>query len=126
MKLNPDCIRDILLWVEDVITPRNSIVVYKNSIPERLNKYSEDEFIYHIRQCFYHKFLVPTQMKLTSSLFQIKDLSPEGHKFLANIRENTNWNKTKKIANTIGTNSLDALKDIASNVISELIIKNFK
>ena len=127
MKLNPDCIRDILLWAEKY-TDAGTYVKFErhNQVPEELSAYTKEVFIYHVNQCKNFGLVLYDERIPLTFLFKITDLSKEGHTFLANIRENANWNKTKKIANTIGTNSLDALKDIASNVISELIIKNFK
>ena len=48
------------------------------------------------------------------------DLYPEDI-LLANIRNDNNWNKTKNIAKQMGSFSLETLKDVASNVISDLI-----
>jgi len=56
----------------------------------------------------------------------IRDLTPYGHKFIANIRESNNWNKIKKIANDVGTTSLEAIMQIAINVISGLIASKFQ
>ncbi|MTW37801.1 DUF2513 domain-containing protein, partial [Streptococcus pneumoniae] len=51
----------------------------------------------------------------------IIDLSPEAHEFLANIRQDTKWNKTKSIASKVGSFSLNVLKDISIEVISKVI-----
>jgi hypothetical protein len=51
----------------------------------------------------------------------IVDLSPMGHEFLANIRADTNWNKTKEIAKAVGSESLNILAQIAGQVINSLI-----
>nr|WP_242851552.1 DUF2513 domain-containing protein [Clostridium sp. DMHC 10] len=54
----------------------------------------------------------------------IHDLSPYGHEFLANIRSDTNWSKTKEIASKVGSFSLDALSKIAVSVVTSLIKGN--
>lgn len=56
----------------------------------------------------------------------IEDLSPSGHQFLADIRSDNNWNKTKSIAKSVGASSLTAIKEIATNVIAELIKAQFQ
>ena len=53
--------------------------------------------------------------------FSIEDLSPYGHRFINDIRQDNNWSKTKEIAKSVGSFSLDVLKDISSHVITNLI-----
>ena len=55
----------------------------------------------------------------------IRDLTPKGHEFLANIREPKIWNGIKMVSAKIGSASLDALTQIASNVVTELIKTQF-
>lgn len=53
----------------------------------------------------------------------VQYLSPLGHQFLSDIRSDNNWTKTKEIAHTVGSESLSAIKDIATGVISSLVQK---
>lgn len=124
MRLNPDCIRDILLTVEDN-TSFEDFLDFENATDyEQLSSYSTDEVLYHIKQCELSGLLTKVSWYLGGSCL-IHDLSPYGHEFLANIRSNTNWNKTKEITKKVGTTSLNAMIQIASNVISELIKNQF-
>jgi hypothetical protein len=142
MKLNPDCIRDILLTVEEETSP-SSQFVYKPSekytnrfllddesedehqiIHERLKSYTDEEILYHINQCELSGFFTNVN-PCTGYLYFIQDLSPLGHQFLADIRSDTNWNKTKDIAKKVGSFSLNTLKDISVKVISDVISKSF-
>ena len=52
MKLNPDCIRDILLEVEEK-TDLSHFVEFTEAEPitGRLARYSSSEIVYHIKQC---------------------------------------------------------------------------
>ena len=50
MKLNPDCIRDILLYVELNSDLRHFISISPSNLPTELEKYSSDEVMYHIKQ----------------------------------------------------------------------------
>lgn len=56
----------------------------------------------------------------------ILDLSPDGHKFLADIKVDQNWKKTKAIATRVGSYSLNALESIASGVTSAMIDRYFR
>ena len=49
---------------------------------------------------------------------RIAQPAKKGHQFLANIRQDTNWNKVKTVAETVGSKSLDVLSNIASDVIA--------
>lgn len=126
MRLNSDCVRDILLTIESECDFHNEMNYEKEEKTlQQLSKYSHEEIIYHIRQCELSKLILGvTYCDGGSSIF-ISDLSPEGHKFLANIREETVWNGVKSIAKKVGSTSLPALTQIASNVVTELIKAQF-
>lgn len=125
MQLNPDCIRDILITVEDN-TGFGTFMRYEvDSTYDLLNKYTFDEVRYHIDQCDLSRLLTRVHKFMDGSCI-IEDLSPSGHQFLADIRSDNNWNKTKSIAKSVGTSSLTAIKEIATNVIAELIKAQFQ
>lgn len=124
MKLNPDCIRDILLLVEHKTSLSNFLDIEPRKLPESLSNYQPDEVMYHIKQCELSGFLFVNSWYLDGSCL-IKYLTPDGHKFLSDIREDSNWNKTKECAKKIGSDSLDALKQIASSIIITLIQSQF-
>lgn len=121
MKLNPDCIRAILFTVEETITFGTFMGYPTDSVKyPHLSAYSQDEVLYHIKQCELSGLLTKVDWLLSPGCL-IHDLSPAGHEFLANIRSDTNWNKTKEIAGKVGSTSLSALCQIAGTVISNLI-----
>lgn len=118
MKLNPDCVRDILFVVEEYSTYSNDVSedkLYEKLIP----KYSQEEILYHVRQCEHSGLFLKAQHYFGG--FSIQDLSPYGHQFINDIRQDTNWDRTKDIAKNVGSFSLDVLKDISSQVITNLI-----
>ena len=111
MKLNPDCIRDILLTAEEVITPTKKMSCYPNDHYDRLNKYTYDEIIYHINQCEVENLIIVK--RYIDGGIVIKDLSPSGHALLAKIRSDNAWNKLKSSLISIGTFSLKAILENA-------------
>lgn len=126
MKLNPDCIRDILLTVEEIVDCHTCIDFEPGNLSqyEKLNKYSEEEVFYHINQCDLSGFFADLS-KTVIGEYRIFDLSPKGHEFIANIRKDTVWNGIKTVSAKVGAASLTAITQIASNVISELIKAQF-
>ncbi|MGF7145288.1 glycine cleavage system protein P-like pyridoxal-binding family [Anaerotaenia torta] len=121
MKLNPDCIRDILLTVEEIATYSN-IFEYdpESSDLKRLKSYSEEEVMYHLRQCKENNFFIKCTFNIIGGC-TIIDLSPKAHQFLADIRSDNIWSKTKETAKSVGSFSLDILAKIASAVATSLI-----
>lgn len=123
MKLNPDCIRDILLTVEEN-TGYETNMRYPEDYP-LLSSYSQEEIFYHIKQCELSDLLTKVHWFIGGECMII-DLSPQGHKFLADIRSDSTWNKTKEISKKVGSSSLDTLKKIATSVVTEIIKSQFQ
>lgn len=121
MKLNPNCIRDILIAVEEN-TGYNVYFDYPSEIDQAptLSAYSDDEIRYHINQCE-KAYLIEIRGRDIGGNIGINDLTPHGHEFLANIRSDTVWNDVKEVSTKIGSSSLSAITQIASGVISALI-----
>lgn len=126
MKLNPDLVRDLLLAIEDVTDAETYFEYFKNKpAPKRLKKYTHDEIHYHLVQCDMANLIVGFHRYDGGDYIIVGDLSPEGHKFLANVREDNLWNSTKEIAAKVGSKSMDTLIQISSSVITELIKAQF-
>lgn len=124
MKLNPDCIRAVLMDVERRSSFDNFIMyVYPDDF-KNLSEYPRHEVLYHLRQCYESGFLIG-KFQVVSNGCIVKDLSPKGHEFIANIRSESNWRKTKETATKVGSFSLDVLKDISAQIISNLISSQF-
>jgi hypothetical protein len=122
MKLNMDCIRDILIAVESL----NYGDVYTISkLHDNLPKYSEETLDYHCRQLTDAGFLDALTINATGgpypNIVDIRDLTFSGHQFLADIRSDTTWNKTKDMAKSVGVESLHAIRDIAVGVVTSIV-----
>jgi len=120
MKLNPDCIRDILLVIEEL--SNNINFIYSRELIKYLPQYDSVEILYHVRQMeMSNLIIIPLNSFSLDGSYLIKDLTPNGHKLIADIRKENNWKKTKEIASKVGSFSLDAISTISSNIISKLI-----
>lgn len=126
MKLNNDCIRDILLTLEETCTFDTGFIYQrKSSLAHRLTRYSHEEIIYHIRQCELSDLILGTTYYDCGDSLSITDLSPTGHEYLANIRSDTVWEKTKKVAAKVGADSQSAMIQISSQIITAIIKSQF-
>lgn len=126
MKLNPDCIRDLLMYFEKETDGMQCIRFDANDLCNtQLSQYTSEELYYHFKQCEYNGFLlnVTNFLDLTSILL---DISPSAHEFLANIRSDSTWNKVKTTAKSIGSYSLKSLTQIASSIVTSLITQQLK
>ena len=84
MKLNPDCIRDILLFVEKYTNTKTYIKFERSdNVPTELSNYSKDVFLYHVDQCKNFGFVLYDSRIPLTFLFRITDLSPKGHIFFS-------------------------------------------
>lgn len=117
MKLNPDCVRHVLLVVEELSNFDNFFCFPKDWPKDSFDVYSAQEIRYHIEQCFASGLLLEAKgaRDLSMNIF-IQDLSPAGHKLLADIRPENNWTKIKKILSKAGTVTLKLIESVASGV----------
>jgi len=126
MRLNPDCVRAILLAVEEATDVETGLYYTAGpdeddeNAPTVLAGYTDNEIRYHINQCDLAGFFTDCNQYVNGNCL-IMDLSPIGHEFLANIREESNWEKVKNISTKAGSKSLKAMSQIATAVIEGLI-----
>ena len=119
MKLNPDCIREILFAIEELSLPNSLVLSTQLKKKSNLSKYSDDEIDYHLQQLDWSGYIItPSKNKWIDGTFVINDLSPIGHEFISNIRQDNNWNKVKSIGKEVGTSTLSSFKTIAEELIA--------
>lgn len=120
MKLNLDCMRSILLEAEQ--QPFGQELLFTD-LTLKLSKYSEDELAYTCIKLKEAGFItaVIIQADNFSAVQFIDDITYEGHQFLANIRSDTIWNDVKEVSKKVGSNSLQAISQIATAVITAII-----
>lgn len=143
MRLNMDCIRDIMLWVESITTPVKYACYVDTDMVEALQyiyldesdkptpsaeqkqlsiKYSNEVLVYHLNYCI-EAGLLKKDNASTRERILIKDLTPKGHNFIGNIRQDSVYQKVKKVLDLLGVKTLDATAETATLVVSELIKK---
>lgn len=122
MKLNPDCIRDILLAVEEVTDSSRAFRYSKASpVPEQLSRYTHNEIWYHMRQCNASGLFMGFTASDNGNLVIIRDLDPKGHDLLDHIRQDTKWQKIKEASKELGMNSLPTMIQLAVDTVRTLL-----
>ena len=126
MKLNLDCVRDILLSIEELtdgfqtFTWANMTGFQATEQFIRLHGYNPEEVSCHVVQCMQHGFLKDGRVYPDGG-FSVRDLSPEGHAFIANIRNDGVWQATKERIKPLGTVALGVATQIASQVVRKIL-----
>ena len=94
MKLNVNCIRDILLTVEEECDFETPWEYQEDSPPPKfLADYTHKEIVYHINQAQKSDLICGVEYFECGSDIYISDLTPKGHEFLSNIRNDTVWKR---------------------------------
>lgn len=138
MRLNLDCLRDILLCIEENTDYRRFVTfvdvdsvkrvgAHLGEHPEPfpyqeglLHSYGNNEIMYHLKYCF-HAGLIEADREPSGMQFFVRDLTPAGHDFLSDIRSKTVFEKTKAVAKELQAQSIPAVQRIAASVISAII-----
>lgn len=139
MKLDPDCVRDLMLFCEEHTyikteeigryTAARYHVLYVDSmrhIPP-LNKYDTGALIYHVIQLSESGYLAtdfhfdPVENFRHNALPAIYYVTPKGHEFIASIVGKAQWDKTSKILRSLGSVSLTVIETVSKGIASAAI-----
>ena len=126
MLLNPDCLRDTLIWLEDNIkvTDEGFSCYHLQDLYDALSQYNDDEIYYSVYNLFQIHFIEGRFMLLPSGGVKICDINNitwDGHEFLNSVRPKNVWNATKQGASKIGIMSIHALSTIAMKITEKIV-----
>lgn len=116
MKLNQDCLRDVLLQVE---AAGLSDYISEETLHSQLPQYTEDEICYACYMLGDAGYLdIQKEHYIRKSSVEVRGMTYKGHGFLEQIRDESVWKKVKEKAKKIGAFALPVLADIAKEVIA--------
>ncbi|MDT2485041.1 DUF2513 domain-containing protein [Enterococcus avium] len=126
MKLNQDCVRDIMLLIEDEISFGSFLRLNYFLESKKLSKYDRETIKYTLGKLDETGFLKSNTRWVSNDLVDFSTGMPtwKGHEFLDTIRDNTVWKNTKSIVSKFSSVSISMVENIASNVITQLINKH--
>lgn len=142
MRLNIECVRDVLLCVEQNTGLRrlcffidsgftsmeefltDTIVSPPDYQQPLLDMYGNDTLIYHVHYCL-NSGLIEGPPHSATYKIPVYDLSPKGHELLAKIRDNKQWTKVKHGLTAVRDYSLSAISAVAEGVTSAAISAYF-
>lgn len=118
MKLNYDCVRDVMLYLEENLCFKEFLL----SSDINLN-YTQEDIDYSIIKLEEANFIIiQDESTLENTEIYIHDITFYGHKFIGEIQSDTIWDKTKSVSKDLGIQTINGITQIASSVISDLIL----
>ena len=131
MKLNPDCMRAVMLEIEKnwEITSDSSGCLYMGEVNIRqlysaLDKYSKEDIfysLYNLEQAGYLDLFVSAAAGGVILDCTVNHMTYDGHEFLNRIRDPKHWSVIKSGLSAVRNYSLDAINSIANGVTSAAI-----
>lgn len=131
MKLNKDCIRLVLIYVEEhCVYTTNKFgdkTVHNVNLHELLNakefsETQEDDIRYTIVKLlegdYIKGILIPKNSGLNFDIVNISQLTLRGHELLDNIRPEPVWMQTKNVLQKVGNFSLYIMSQVAGDVMA--------
>lgn len=120
MKLNQDCIRDLLLYLEENLSYQNIVTINNMS----LKNYSTSNLVYtadKLIEAGYLDCIKSRSMDEECPTIIAKSITYAGHQFLDNIRDDTVFAKTKSVLSGLKSVSVEIISETASKVITNMI-----
>ena len=131
MTLNYDCIRDVLLYLEDTLeyTDNPVAMTHKrltiNNVANALSSYSKEDVQYTIEKLYEARYIRIVDVSTDSQRYLINgyidDITWEGYNFLNNIREKSIWEATKEGAKKVGAMSISAISMISFEIVKAVV-----
>ena len=121
MKLDIDCVRDILLAVEE----KGFRETFSINDLKEITHYSSDQIEYTCFKLSEADYLDITTVTMSGgigvAIHSVNELTYQGHEFLGNITSKKVFDKTKSICREIGIASLQGISKVAASVVTSFI-----
>ncbi|WP_185151475.1 DUF2513 domain-containing protein [Peribacillus simplex] len=120
MKLNHDCVRDLLLAIEESDSNEHLFLQQLRVMP-LLTTYDEADILYSAKKLKEKNYIKAELLFGDGRVFDIgiSEMTWDGHEFLDNIRDNQIWKQTKNAANKVTGASLSILSELAKSFLSQ-------
>lgn len=119
MKLNHDCIRSVMLYLEENLKITSIIDTKDINLPE----YTQEDIDYSVSKLIEANYLDGNINRfITGTYFiNVKSITWEGHQFLNNVRDSKVWSNTKSKLSSFSSVSINIMSQVAASVITQMI-----
>lgn len=120
MRLNHNCVRDIMLFMEENVKYNQ----YVDFSQVKIGSYSQEDLVYAADKLLEAGYLDGSKHTYSGRPFpdiRVTSITWSGHQFLDNIRDDGVWENTKHVISKFSSVSLNLISNIASQVITSLI-----
>ena len=114
MKLIHDCVRDVMLYIEDNL--KLDCILDISEIQNNLTSYSIEDITYTCEKLDEAGYL-ETKRYITGDAIILK-MTYNGHQFLDTIRDDGIWKETKSKISKLASVSLPVIQQVAAQLIS--------
>ena len=129
MRLNNNCLRDILLYLEScdyyILNDNNDVEsngIWFEKICKENAQYSKPEIYYSLSNLEQAGFINMSKSSFSNSLdCCVNFITFQGHEFLNQIKDDKNWSKIQHCLKALRNYSLDAIQSVASGIASAAI-----
>ncbi|EOO33947.1 hypothetical protein IIU_02687 [Bacillus cereus VD133] len=121
MKLNQDCVRDLLLELEEKLTINDYFLLPHFNNLDTVSKHGFDDTFYSFKKLVEANYLNGSCKYGSNELINlsIDSISWDGHQFLDTIRDNVIWSKTKTAASSLSSVSISIMSALATSYLKQ-------
>lgn len=130
MKLNYDCVREVMLCLEaePYIKLNEDGDVYFDflslqNICAKIPHFTKEDVYYALFNLEQAGYINTSELDASDVVYEfcVNYITYPGHEFLESIKEPSVWEKTKSVAAKAGATSLSIISQIASEIIVKLV-----
>ncbi|MGG0645463.1 DUF2513 domain-containing protein [Bacillus mycoides] len=121
MKLNHDCVRDLLLELEEKLTINEHFLLPHFNSLNTVSKHGFDDTYYSFLKLLEANYLDGNYKYASDELIHlsVSSISWDGHQFLDTIRDNEIWSKTKKAVGSLSSASISIMSSLATSYLKQ-------
>ncbi|MGG3737569.1 DUF2513 domain-containing protein [Aeribacillus pallidus] len=114
MRLNHDCVRDLLLELEDKLLLNDCFYLSQLRELDSFKKYGEETCIYALLKLAEAGFIIENHLEADNGIYElsVSSITWHGHEFLDNIRDPKIWKKVKDAASNLASTSVTILAQL--------------
>lgn len=122
MKLNYDCVRSVLLTLENEIDMDDDLRLIRVPVTklfEKLSKYESKDILYTVEKLSEAGY-INAAIQYTGSMFAdgvVSGITYSGHEFLESVRDSKVWANVKSTLSKVGAITLPLIAQTAEGII---------